>query len=304
MRFPTILPFDPTIPTFDPMQMGREVVLQKLFEFTCLPSEIIEKHHSMPQYQPSPIVFNNTPGIRAVLVVDCEVVKTTNNRRMLASVSVIDFFKKETLVNSLVEPAGKVVDWFPKWSGVTQEEMESARLSGTIMQNWQDAREEIWKFMDQNTILIGHSLAQSLDVLGIMHGNIVDTAIVASEAVLHPESETEKLRRTWSLKALSKQFLNIEIQSKASGHSSLLDALAIRDVMIWCIADGKGLRAWAEKASLENQQGMARRIEKSNIRKKKFKALRAERKKRAQIDTKPDPKQDPKEGPKEDHKET
>lgn len=39
---------------------------------------------------------------------------------------------------------------------------------GTIMQNWPEAREEIWKFMDHDTILIGQSLARSLEVLGIM----------------------------------------------------------------------------------------------------------------------------------------
>lgn len=42
-----------------------------------------------------------------------------NYRRMLTSVSVIDFFTKKILVDSLVEPADKVGDWSPKLNEVT-----------------------------------------------------------------------------------------------------------------------------------------------------------------------------------------
>ncbi|CAG8183104.1 unnamed protein product [Penicillium salamii] len=370
----TIPPFDPTTATFDPMQMDREVVLQKLLDFshygprleaegyrlhTIYPPKFYNSTIPRHQYKYSPIVPRDTPGIRAVLVVDCEVVKNKNNLRMLASVSAIDFFTKEILVNSLVEPAGEVVDWLSHRSGVTQKKMKSARRSGTIMQKWQDAREELWKFMDPKTILIGHTLVQSLEVLGIMHGNIVDTAIVTSEAVLHPASQDEQLRRKWSLRVLwywsrnfsrdgvgiclatlfrmtglvclhrvdrlrsllslllfpvlfgmntiafiilllayvfyhmvlSKEFLKIEIQSKATGHTSLLDTFAIRNVIIRCIADEKGLRAWAENASIENQQGLTQRMKKGKCRLEKWKALKkAECKKRAHIDTKEGPK--------------
>ncbi|CAG8109379.1 unnamed protein product [Penicillium salamii] len=301
----TIPPFDPTIAIFDPMQMDRAVVLDKLLDFshygprleaegyrlhTIYPPKFCNSTIPCHQYRYSPIVPRDTPGIRAVLVVDCEVVKTKNNRRMLASVSAIDFFTKEILVNSLVEPAGEVVDWLSHQSGMSQRKMKSARRSGTIMQNWQDAREEVWKFMDPKTILIGHTLVQSLEVLGIMHGNIVDTAIVTSEAVLHPASQDEQLARKWSLRVLSKEFLKIEIQTKATGHTSLLDTFAIRNVIIRCIADEKGLRAWAENASIENQQGLTRRMKKSKLRLEKWKALKkAECKKRAQIDTKEGP---------------
>ncbi|CAG8939875.1 unnamed protein product [Penicillium salamii] len=300
----TIPPFDPTIAIFDPMQMDREVVLQKLLDFSHygprLESEGYRFHTVYPpkssnsiipcrEYQYSPIVNHGTPGIRPVLVVDCEVIKTTNHRFMLTSVSVIDFFTKEILINSLVEPAGEVVDWSTRRSGITQKQMNSARRSGNIMQNWQDARREIWKHMDRRTILIGHSLVQSLEVLGLMHGNIVDTAIVTSEAVLHPASHAEQLRRKWSLRVISKEFLKIEIQSKATGHTSLLDAFAIRNVIIRCIADEKALRTWAENASIENQQGLPQRMKKSQLRTEKWKALKeAERKTHAQIDTKQD----------------
>uniref|UniRef100_A0A1I7SFF2 Exonuclease domain-containing protein n=1 Tax=Bursaphelenchus xylophilus TaxID=6326 RepID=A0A1I7SFF2_BURXY len=73
----------------------------------------------------------------------------------------------------------------------------------------------MFRYVNQNTILIGHSLEFDLRALKLVHHNIVDTSMVFHVSHRHSKH---------SLKALSKMFMGIRIQE--NGHCPVEDSMA------------------------------------------------------------------------------
>ncbi|CAG8140288.1 unnamed protein product [Penicillium nalgiovense] len=215
---------------------------------------------SIPTYQ-----FRETPrmelqaaGTICAIAIDCEMVGVRNGRQALAFLSAINFLTGEVLISRYVNPSEEVLDWRYKFSGVTQGIMTSAVASGAAFRTWQEARDKLWEFMDDSTVLVGHSLQYDLEVLGISHAKVVDSAILTAETVYSSIPSTKPLTRNWGLKTLAKDFLGLNIQTSDCGHNALEDAYAARDVVIWCIRNPEDLKVWAEKAQLQEEQKLAR----------------------------------------------
>lgn len=187
----------------------------------------------------------------SAIVLDCEMVQVEGGRREVAFISAIDFLTGKVLINNYVQPTAKVVNWDSRFSGITPNALNKAVRNGTALNGWEGARSELWKYMNRDTVLVGHSLNNDLDVLGILHGNIVDSSILTSEAVFLGLHSGEQLPRTWSLKTLASELVNYNIQVGKNGHNALEDAHATRDVVIWCIRYPELLKAWADNAREE-----------------------------------------------------
>lgn len=177
-----------------------------------------------------------------------------DGRQELAFLSAVDFLTGQMLINRYVVPSEEVVDWRSKFSGITKGIMSSAICSGAAFSGWREARDKLWEFMDDSTILVGQSLNYDLEVLGICHAKIVDTAILTAETVFPSIISTERLPRMWSLKSLAKDLLSLEIQNGNCGHSALEDAYTAREVAIWCIRNPEELKLWAEGARHREQE--------------------------------------------------
>lgn len=210
---------------------------------------------SIPTYQ-----FRETPstelqaaGTVCAIALDCEMVGVRNGRQTLAFLSAIDFLTGEVLISRYVNPSEEVLDWRYKFTGVTQAIMTSAVACGAAFGTWREARDKLWEFMDDSTVLVGHSLQYDLEVLGISHAKVVDSAILTAETVYPSIPSTKPLTRNWALKTLAKDFLGLNIQTSDCGHSALEDAYAARDVVIWCIRNPEDLKVWAEKARLQEE---------------------------------------------------
>ncbi|KUM57171.1 hypothetical protein ACN42_g10020 [Penicillium freii] len=193
------------------------------------------------------------PTIHAIAI-DCEMVGVKHGRQTLVFLSAINFLTGEVLISRYVNPSEKVLDWRYKFSGVTQTIMTSAVASGAAFKNWREARDKLWEFMDDSTVLVGHSLNYDLEVLGISHTKVVDSAILVAESVFPSIPSTRPLTRQWALKTLAKDFLGLDIQTSDRGHSALEDAYATRNVVIWCIRNPEDLKVWAENARLQEEQ--------------------------------------------------
>lgn len=192
---------------------------------------------------------------RLAIVIDCEMVDVGGNNQEVVFLSAIDFFTGEVLINNPVKPAKQVKDWRTKVSGVSPALMKSACAAGEVLESWQAARQQLWELMDQQTVLIGHSLNHDLEVLGMLHHSIVDSNILVSEAVFPYSTPSGRPRNKWGLKTLAKEFLNREIQVGKSGHSALEDAFATRDVVFWCMCNAQLLLLWATQ---QRDQELAR----------------------------------------------
>lgn len=211
-------------------------------------------------------VPRSTDGLpkRRAIVLDCEMVQVEAGRRELAFLSAIDFLTGEVLIDNYVQPKSRVVNWDSRFSGVTPSAMNKAVKKGTALFGWEGARSKLWEFMDSETVLIGHSLNNDLDVLGIIHWNVVDSSIITSEAVFYTVHAGEPLNRTWSLKTLTNELVNYDVQVGKQGHSALEDAHATRDIVIWCLRYPEHLKVWADNArDQEEQRAYERELKRS-----------------------------------------
>ncbi|OCL11475.1 ribonuclease H-like protein, partial [Glonium stellatum] len=159
------------------------------------------------------------------VALDCEMVGVKGGRSELALLSAVDYITGEVLINTFVYPNVKVVDWRTCFSGITPSAMNLAKSEGRILGGWEEARSELWKHIDASTILVGHALQHDLDVLRVVHNRVVDSGILAKNAV------GAGVRRQWGLKILCAEFLGTKIQNHGKkGHDCLEDTYATREV--------------------------------------------------------------------------
>ncbi|KAJ5161238.1 Exonuclease RNase T/DNA polymerase III [Penicillium capsulatum] len=196
---------------------------------------------------PTPLVIQGLRKYKSVAI-DCEMVTVVSGSNEVAFLSAVDCLTGAILINNYVLPSSKVLSWNTPSSGITPSLMNRAVRSGeAILGGWAGARQCLWDLIDADTVLVGHSISNDLNVLGMFHSKIVDSSILSAEAVFVPSESNQKLTRTWSLKTLAKELLGYEIQNRRTGHSALEDAYAARDVVIWCIQNPEEFKAWAEE---------------------------------------------------------
>ncbi|KAM0414721.1 hypothetical protein ACHAPT_013438 [Fusarium lateritium] len=161
----------------------------------------------------------------------------TSGDSELIRLTLIDYFSGEILFDKLVWPEVSLSHLNTRFSGVTWKSMNAARKARSCIFGKKKAREQIWKFVNSKTIVIGHSTNSDLNALRWIHPRVIDTQIV--------ESNASSERTGLSLKSLSLKRLQRAIQAKGKGHDSLEDALAARDLLHWnivrAIDSGKAL---------------------------------------------------------------
>ncbi|KAA8894759.1 ribonuclease H-like domain-containing protein [Sphaerosporella brunnea] len=192
-------------------------------------------------YEPLPPPCDGAPKRRAVAL-DCEMAVIRGGGRAVVLLCAVDYLTGEILINTLVHPSKKVLDWRTRFSGVTPQAMAAATALGKTLDGWKGARSELWKHVDMDTILVGHALHNDLDVLRIIDPRVVDSSILTSNAV-------GLNSRLWGLKSLCAEFLGIDIQSNGKlGHDCAEDALAAREVVLWCSQNPRELAHWGRIA--------------------------------------------------------
>lgn len=210
-----------------------------------------QTRHTLPPeaFQVTPQRLSNKGhGRRKAVALDCEMVETTARHSDLAYLGAVDFLTGEVLIDSFVEPTDEVIYWRSRISGITPSNMREAVQSGKALRGWQAARDKLWEYIDDQTVLVGHALQNDLQVLGIIHHRIVDSIVLTAEAVFDTIKSDEKLPRLWGLKTLTKALLGQEIQNSKKGHNALQDAYAARDIVICGIRTPEILNKWALEA--------------------------------------------------------
>ncbi|KAI4593081.1 hypothetical protein KJ359_010169 [Pestalotiopsis sp. 9143b] len=186
-----------------------------------------------------------SPKRRAV-VVDCEMVGCEDGRDEAVHLSAIDFITGEVLVSSIVKPHQPVMEWRTNFTNLSPAAMAMATSRGETLGGASGARRELWKHIDENTILVGQSLNLDLNVLGVSHAVVVDSMILTHEAVF----KGKKGFKRWGLQELCKDILGLEIRQNCNGtgHDSLEDCFATRELVLHCLSSPASLKSWAGKA--------------------------------------------------------
>nr|XP_028569290.1 RNA exonuclease 1 homolog isoform X1 [Podarcis muralis] len=161
---------------------------------------------------------DGNPGIYAL---DCEMCYTKQGLE-LTRVTVINSELK-VVYDTFVKPDHKVVDYNTRFSGVTEADLENASIT------LRDVQAVLLSMFSSDTILIGHSLESDLFALKLIHGTVVDTAIVFPHRLGLPYKR--------ALRTLMADYLKRIIQDSVEGHDSSEDARACMELMIWKIKE-------------------------------------------------------------------
>lgn len=181
---------------------------------------------------------------RKAVALDCKMAVVDGGGSAIVSICAVDFFTKEVLVNSLVKPREFIVQWRSEIHGVTPAAMAIAAAGHQVFDGWREARGELWKHINDQTVLVGQSIHSDLKGLRVIHTNIVDTAIVSSEAAF---SREEPAGRKWGLEVLCEELLSLQIRLGSGVHNDM-ETMATREVTLWCLCHPMKLKQWGENA--------------------------------------------------------
>ncbi|KAM9385189.1 RNA exonuclease 1 homolog [Pholidichthys leucotaenia] len=160
-------------------------------------------------------------GNGGVFALDCEMCYTKQGLE-LTRVTVIDSEMK-VVYDTFVKPESKVVDYNTRFSGVTEEDLESTTIT------LRDVQAVLLSMFRAESILIGHSLESDLLALKLIHSSVVDTAVIFPHRLGLPYKR--------ALKNLMADYLKRIIQDSVEGHDSSEDASACMELMIWKIKE-------------------------------------------------------------------
>nr|KMM71374.1 RNA exonuclease 3 [Coccidioides posadasii RMSCC 3488] len=219
----------------------------------------------LQKFKATPDRQYKNPRECVAIALDCEMVSTIAGQYPV-SISAIDYLTGSVLINYLITPSVRVLDWRTKFSGITEAMVTQAVTDGTALPHWEAARALLWTYMTPQTILIGQSLSNDLNALGMVHTRVVDSEILTRHAV------GKEFARSWGLKRLCGLLLGITIQ-EGEGHDSLEDAFAAREVVLWCLNNTEKLAAWAgeQRNALIQEQNAAKERAKIKEAKKEAK---------------------------------
>jgi DNA polymerase III epsilon subunit-like protein len=207
------------------------------------------------------------------VALDCEMVGVVGGQREVVLICAVDYLTGAPILRSLVQPTRAVVDWSTRISGVTPEAVAAAVARGAALDGWRAARAALWARIDADTVLVGHALQHDLDVLRMVHTRVVDSAILAQRAVGGSVGSGGSGGgggvgggRQWGLQALCAQLLGVAVQNHGAGgggrHECMEDALAAREVVLWCCRNPLRLAAWGRARREEAQRQLAEQKEK------------------------------------------
>lgn len=171
---------------------------------------------------------------RRAVAIDCEFVGVMGDISVLAQVCAVDALTGEVLLDFLVEPGHRRVNYRTRYSGLTNHTFHRYRETGLVLPDVAAAQEALFEFMDRDTILVGFAMDNDLEVLGISHWRVFDAQVAAREAEFRASGVRPK---RWSLQSLCRQFLGRTVQRSSRGHDCLEDVFAARELMLWWVKE-------------------------------------------------------------------
>ncbi|XP_069460749.1 interferon-stimulated 20 kDa exonuclease-like 2 [Ambystoma mexicanum] len=151
------------------------------------------------------------------VAIDCEMVGTGpgGRRSELARCTVVSYHG-DVVYDKYIQPPDPITDFRTRWSGIRKQHMKNATP-------FRAAQKEILKILC-GKVVVGHAIHNDFKALNYFHPNSLtrDTSRIPLLNKMAGFNEKESV----SLKRLTKQLLNRDIQVGKNGHSSVEDAKA------------------------------------------------------------------------------
>jgi DNA-directed RNA polymerase subunit RPC12/RpoP len=236
--------------------------LPKVVQHEYLPppkaySSDYQQQYPASEFEPSPARDPAKPGLDVVAFA-CTSVELANGLQEVVKVAAVDLVTCRILMNHLVcsDATAPVKDWRSLESGLfSWNDMEQARKLGyKVFKGWFAARSALWKFIDKDTIIIGHNLRADLDALRMVHGRAVDIAKVAEKAAKGPLSKAQL-----GLDSLCRDFLAHNLKNDPEyGRDVLMNAFASREIGLRIVKYKDEFERKMEQKSTDYQRVMPR----------------------------------------------
>lgn len=124
--------------------------------------------HQKTPYMPTPPRNPKSTTCQNLVALDCEMGYTTAGMELIRLTAVDQNMK--VLLDELVIPSNMIIDLNTQYSGV--KTLEGAKYDLPSL------RQELFKYIDQDTIIVGHGLENDMNALRIIHTKIIDTIAV------------------------------------------------------------------------------------------------------------------------------
>lgn len=196
--------------TFAPEHLTRTYTQKELFDrhqyHRTPPSTLVDLN-------PDPLISLSltdayTPSgprqSRRAVAIDCEMGVAFDGESELIRLTLVDYFTAEILLDSLVFPAVGMSHFNTRYSGVSRQAMDEARRKGKcITGGVAAARQEVWRWVGPETIVVGHGVNNDLTSLRWIHPLVVDSMLLATAAKAEKEKREEEEEEEERKKALA-----------------------------------------------------------------------------------------------------
>ncbi|KAH5517722.1 hypothetical protein HBI29_078650 [Parastagonospora nodorum] len=209
------------------------------------------------EFEAAPARDRNKPGL-GVVAIACSKVVLADGLQEVVKIAAVDVVTCRILMNHLICNNGtaRVKNWRSDETGLySWDDMEQARKLGyKIFKGWCAARSALSKFIDKDTIILGHDLRSDLDCLRMIHGRAVDIAKVAEKAAKGPLSKPQL-----SLDSLCRDFNGVVLKSDPEyGRDMLMNAFAVREMGLWLLKNKEEFEKKIRQKSSDYQRIMPR----------------------------------------------
>lgn len=130
--------------------------------------ELSTLHKKIP-FLPTPSRDPNSTTCQNLVALDCEMGYTTAGMELIRLTAVDQHMN--VLLDELVLPSNMIIDLNTHYSGIKT-------LEG-VKYDLPSLRQKLFKFIDQDTIIVGHGLENDMNALRIIHTKIIDTVAVS-----------------------------------------------------------------------------------------------------------------------------
>ncbi|XP_052056152.1 RNA exonuclease 5 isoform X2 [Apodemus sylvaticus] len=169
---------------------------------------------------------------------DCEVCLTSMGKELTRISLVAE--GGHCLMDELVKPDFKILDYFTSFSGITKE------ILNPVTTRLKDVQKLLRELLPLDAVLVGHCLDLDLRVLKMIHPYVIDTSLLY----------IGKQGRRFKLTFLAKAILGKDIQcSKKPGHDSIEDARTALELVQYFLKYGpKKIAEFNLEALAANQE--------------------------------------------------
>ncbi|KAJ6257449.1 hypothetical protein Dda_7233 [Drechslerella dactyloides] len=204
-----------------------------------LPRGFWDLHPTPPFRQPE---TNRPSRPRVAVSLDCEMATNRFNQPELIKLTLVDFFSKEVLIDSLVRPQAKIKNMLTSLHGITYKDIAAAVRSSEAILGRDAAREKLFHFVGPETIVLVHGGLNDFLSLRWYHHAILDTQEVESRIKRIGDDELADwlADEGTSLEAMSRLKTGVHIRKGNGIHDSLEDAMACRELGVWYANNLKG----------------------------------------------------------------